>query len=126
MTAQAPLELRICHEPDAAVIAAFGEIDLSSSPALREHLLTSFEYGATVLDLAGVGFCDMAGLRVLVETERLARASGIAFRLAAVSPAVSRAIELAGAGELFEVLADVESAYKECDRGLEGRDAGGE
>ena len=113
MGAGTPLELRLRREPRATVIEACGEIDLSSSTRLREQVLACFEQGTTVLDLAGVAFCDSAGLRVLMEAERVARACGAVFRLAAVSQPVARVIELAGAAGLFAVFPDAEAAIKE-------------
>jgi anti-anti-sigma factor len=113
MTACAPLKLQACRGPRTTVITVCGEIDLSSCARLREQLLASVEHGTTVLDLAGVGFCDSAGLRVLVEADRAARAGGAVFRLAAVPQAVARVIELAGEADLFEVFPDVEAALKD-------------
>ena len=114
MTALAPLELQVCRgRSHATVITARGEIDLSSSARLREVLLAAVEQGTTVLDLAGVGFCDSHGLRVLAEADHAARARGAAFRLAAVSPAVTRVLELADSGEVFEQFADMETALKD-------------
>ena len=113
MSAGTPLELLVRREPGATVITACGEIDLSSSRRLRERVLACLEQGVTALDLAGVAFCDSAGLKVLVEAERVARACGTAFRLAAVSRPVARVIELAGAVEVLAVFPDVEAAVKE-------------
>ena len=113
MSVGTPLELQVRREPQGTVITARGEIDLSSCVRLREQLLAGLEQGATVLDLAGVAFCDSAGLRVLVEVERVARALGAAFRLAALSQPVARVIDLAGAAHLFAVFPDVEAAFKQ-------------
>ena len=113
MSAGTPLELRVHHEPHATVIVVCGEIDLSSSGRLREQVLAGLEQGTTVLDVAGVGFCDSAGLRVLLEADHVARACSTAFRLAALSQAVARVIDLAGAVEVFAVFADREAALKE-------------
>lgn len=112
MSACAPLELQVRCEPDATVISVCGEIDLSSCGRLREEVLASLVRGATVLDLAGVGFCDSTGVRVLVEAERVARAGGVSFRLAAASPAVERVLEVVGALELFEAFPDLETALR--------------
>ncbi|HTJ69912.1 MAG TPA: STAS domain-containing protein [Actinospica sp.] len=103
----------IRRAPHATVIAARGEIDLSSCVRLRERLLARGGQGTTVLDLAGVGFCNLAGLKVLFEADRLARTGGSLLRFAAVPPAVSRVLELAGAVELFEQFPDVEAALKD-------------
>lgn len=64
-----PLELE--HRQDAKgreVVAVRGEIDVATSPALREELYQLIDGGArdVVVDLSGLGFIDSSGLGVLV------------------------------------------------------------
>lgn len=66
-----------------------------------------------MLELSEVGFCNSSGLRLLVEADQSARAHGAAFRLAAVSQAVFRVFEIAGALEVFGLFADVDAALKD-------------
>ena len=92
------------------VVQAAGDIDLASAEQLREELRVTIERGATVLDLAEVAFCDSSGLRVLLESDRLARQHGTSLRLAAPSPAVERLLDITEAGSVLAVYPDVTSA----------------
>jgi anti-sigma B factor antagonist len=60
------------HGQDAAVLSVRGEIDLGTTPLLREALLPVLERetGPVVVDLSEVAFMDSTGVHVLVETLR--------------------------------------------------------
>ncbi len=94
----------------ATVVVAKGDVDLASADHLRTLLLPAIEQGTTVLDLAGVEFCDSSGLRVLMEVDRKARANGASFRLAAPTAPVERLLGLTRAHEVLSVYPDVETA----------------
>jgi anti-sigma B factor antagonist len=111
MSAAAPLAVRIRHEtPQAVVVEAVGELDLATSARLRSALRGVLGIRTVVLDAADIGFCDIAGLRTLIEAQRLAEAAGCSFRLAAPSEAVLRVLELTDTFALFELYFDIESA----------------
>ena len=80
-----------------------GELDLESANALGalvgEHLDAGFP--RLVLDLRAVTFMDSAGLRVLLETRRDARARGVEIFLSPGPPGVQRIFDVTGTGELF-------------------------
>ncbi|WP_285776530.1 STAS domain-containing protein [Microtetraspora sp. NBRC 13810] len=75
-----------------------GEIDLLTSPALRERLLAALRSSASllILDLSGVSFCDASGLAVLVGIQRRARPMGITLALAAPRPHMSKLLRITG------------------------------
>ncbi len=56
------------------IVAAQGDIDLSTAPILRTALLEAFRHaspsGSIALDLREVGFIDSAGLALLVEIRK--------------------------------------------------------
>lgn len=108
------LDVRVEQDEESAatVITTVGELDLSSADTLREILLKRVELGLVVLDMRGLDFCDSAGLRVLVEAERTARAHGAALRLAAVSESVDRVLEISGAHAVFATFPDVATALE--------------
>ena len=108
------LDIRVEQDEESAatVITTAGELDLSSADTLREILLKRVEHGAVVLDMRGLDFCDSAGLRILVEADRAARARGAALRLAAVSASVDRVLELSGAHSVLATFPDVATALK--------------
>ena len=108
------LDIRVEHSDDGApaVITTTGELDLASADALRQVLLKQVEHGVVVLDMRGLDFCDSAGLRILVEADRAARAQGSALRLAALSPSVDRVLDLSGAHAVLSTFPDVAAALK--------------
>ncbi|GHH68932.1 anti-sigma factor antagonist [Streptomyces sulfonofaciens] len=101
-----------------AVLRVSGEMDLVTSPALRErvHLVVADGRHSLVLDLSDVLFCDSSGVGVLVATRRLMRSCR--GRLRVVLPArgaeegshVNRVLAALGVRRLFEVYADVADA----------------
>ena len=85
--------------PPAVTIARLqGDLDVASAPALRERLLSMLSPGLRLLiiDLTEVSFSDVAGLAVLIGTQRRARARGITIRLAAPSPPVAKLLRATG------------------------------
>ena len=86
------------------VLAADGEIDLSTEPLLRQALLTALaqESARTVLvDMSTVTFLDAAGIGALVSAHHAAAAHQRALRLANACPLVTRVLEITGLLETF-------------------------
>ncbi|GLW25265.1 hypothetical protein Mame01_53070 [Microbispora amethystogenes] len=75
-----------------------GEIDIFTSPDLREDLLDVLRYSRSVLnlDLSGVTACDACGLGVLVGIQRRAKTMGITLSLTAARPYLSRLLRATG------------------------------
>jgi anti-sigma B factor antagonist len=91
--------------PSTYVITVTGEIDSFSSPALEQELEWVLGDGAcnAVVDLAGVGFIDSTGLRVLLKAlPRFTRRGG---KLVLVSDdrRVLRTLEITGLDCKFEL-----------------------
>ena len=80
------------------VVAAAGEIDMSTSPQLRAALRDPGSAApAVVLDLREVTFMDSSGLGVIVGQQKRAREEGYRFSVAvAGAPEVRRILELSG------------------------------
>jgi anti-anti-sigma factor len=80
------------------VVAAKGEIDMSTSPELRGALRApGASAGTVVLDLRAVTFMDSSGLGVIVGQHKRAREEGYRFAVAvAGAPEVRRILELSG------------------------------
>lgn len=104
-----------------AVLHVAGEMDLVTSPVLRQRVHESVADGrrALVLDLSGVEFCDSSGVGVLIATRRLIRSCRGRLRLIlpADGPAegshVNRVLGALGVRRLFDVHPDVPSATAE-------------
>jgi len=75
------------------VLRLDGELDLASAPELSAALARTFDDAAkpVVLDMAGVGFIDSTGVRMLLEAQNLA---GRDLALMAPSRAVTRVLDL--------------------------------
>ncbi|MFE5402687.1 STAS domain-containing protein [Streptomyces sp. NPDC056580] len=81
-----------------------GELDLNSGRRVRHRLHTALAGSACGLDLdlSRLGFCDCAGLSVLLDLRQQALRQGKTVTIGAVGPAVERLLELVGARELFD------------------------
>ncbi|UCE86989.1 MAG: STAS domain-containing protein [Deltaproteobacteria bacterium] len=86
------------------VVSLQGDVDLDSSPAVRELLLRCVGRGATVfVDLSNVSYIDSSGVASFVEAFQIARRNGTAFALVSVSPAARRVLELARLDKVFTI-----------------------
>ena len=104
-----------------AVLRVVGELDLVTSPTLRQrvHEVVADGRHSLVVDLSGVYFCDSSGVGVLIAARRLIRACH--GRLRIVLPAdegteaahVNRVLGALGVRRLFAVYPDVASAVAE-------------
>jgi anti-anti-sigma factor len=106
------LDLSVRTAGGVTIAQLIGEVDIASVPALREQLLRLLRPGSSrlVIDLSEVSFCDASGLAVLVSTARRARLLGGFLHLAAMSPQVSRALQLAGLLRNFAIFPTVQAA----------------
>jgi anti-sigma B factor antagonist len=94
-----------------AVVALEGDIDLQSSPAVRQQLLACFEdHTRVVVDLSGVTYIDSSGVASLVEAFQLSRKKSGSFSLANVSSAVMRVLSLARLDKVFAIHPSIEAA----------------
>ena len=93
-----------------AVLIASGEIDLATAPDLAKALANATAPAtALVVSLAGIEFIDSSGLHILAKAHIEARA--VRCRVLIVpSPAVTRLLDLADAGDVFELCTSVPEA----------------
>ena len=78
-----PFSVRCEQRDGGAVVVATGEIDMSTSPALREQLLSpEAQRPVVVLDLREVTFMDSSGLGAIVGQHKRARERGFQFAVA--------------------------------------------
>jgi anti-anti-sigma factor len=91
------LSLEVRRQGDSAVVVARGDIDLSTL-AKATAALDGARAGARslVLDLREIGFMDTSGLRLVVEEQRRAAATGYHFAVIRGSRRVQRLFEIAG------------------------------
>ena len=101
-----------------AVLRVSGELDLMTSPVLRQrvHDIVADGHHSLVVDLSDVFFCDSSGVDVLVAARRLIRSCQGLLRLilpdrgAEDGSHVNRVLGALGVRRLFDVHADVDSA----------------
>ncbi|MGW4867234.1 STAS domain-containing protein [Streptomyces chartreusis] len=106
---------------DWAVLQVSGELDLVTSPELRQHIHDVVAEGrhSLVLDLSEVLFCDSSGVGVLIAARRLIRSCQGSLRLilpaqgAAEGSHVNRVLGALGVRRLFDVHPDLVSAVKD-------------
>ena len=99
--------LVLCVGPagDGTVVSVSGDVDICTVTALEDVLRRTMRERSPrlLLDLSEVSFMDCAGLRAIVMIRRHAQLRGGSVRLIAVSAAVRRIVDLAGARDLFPV-----------------------
>ena len=105
-----------------AVARLSGDLDVTTTAALRERLfgMLSPSVRLLIIDLSGVSFRDVAGLAVLIGTQRRAAAHRITVRLAAPGPQTARLLRITGLDRrltIYPTLADALS-------GQTGRESG--
>ena len=92
-------ERDVVDEPDVAVVFVRGELDRTGVPwlagCLREVLNRGGPGGSVVLNLTGMTFVDVGGVRLLTEVTRWAAAQGLRLYLAGCSAELVRLLRLA-------------------------------
>ncbi|MGI5380635.1 STAS domain-containing protein [Streptomyces sp. CA-251387] len=77
------------------VITVSGELDIGTAADLRQALAAAVTvYEETVIDLAGVSFCDCAGIGTLVAARNLARRRGHRLRVHGIPAHLQRLLHL--------------------------------
>ncbi len=99
------LELKQSEQDGNCIVEAKGEIDLYSSPQLREAILKACKSKKNLLgiDLREVGYMDSSGVATLVEG---LQASGgpESFRLVAPSQSVLKVLQLSRLDSVFTIV----------------------
>ncbi|MGP3965704.1 STAS domain-containing protein [Nonomuraea sp. 3N208] len=85
--------LRITPFVDLAGLRVEGELDRATLPALTGALASMTGRGSSCVDLSGLAFCDVGGLRTLV-TAAAVVPGGPALTLRSPSPQARRLLEL--------------------------------
>lgn len=106
------MEVSVRDQDAARVIEVSGEIDLYTSPSVREAILAAVgdKRSPLVVNLAGVTYIDSSGVATLVEGLQLSRGFDGEFRLAGLSERVREVFELARLEKVFRIFADVDAA----------------
>jgi anti-sigma B factor antagonist len=99
------LDLEHTEVDGQVVIKAAGDVDLYSSPKLRDALLKAIPKAGTAvgIDLSEVGYMDSSGVATLVEGLKLAGAKKKTFKLLAPSSSVMKVLKLSRLDAVFTI-----------------------
>jgi anti-sigma B factor antagonist len=97
---------------ELTVVAATGDLDNAVAGRLRECLAGEvlLRPGGLIVDLSRAGFCSAGIIRVLLETQRHARADGIPCAVVSARRAVVRPVTALGLVHLVQLHPDIAAA----------------
>lgn len=105
------MEIVVSEKDGVSIIAVEGEVDLQTSPKLRDELLGAISSNKpVVVEMSGVSYIDSSGVASLVEAFQNARSKNLGFSLAALGDAPLRVLKLARLDGVFEIHQTLEEA----------------
>jgi anti-sigma B factor antagonist len=102
------------EKDNIGIVHVEGEIDMFTSPNLRDKLVALFKQGvkAIVVDLSLVSFMDSSGIATLVEGLQWSRKKNKAFVLTGLGTNVMNALCLTKLDQVFSIEIDTDTAVK--------------
>ena len=99
-------------EENIPIVSITGDIDLATSPKLREFLKpkSSKKTPLLLLDFGGVNYIDSSGLATLIEYFQAVQSFRGRLALASLSPRVKNVFEIVRLEQIFSLHSDVASA----------------
>ncbi|NOX34660.1 MAG: STAS domain-containing protein [Deltaproteobacteria bacterium] len=107
------------EKENIGVITVEGEVDMFTSPSLRDKLLPFFEkeVKGIIVNLKGVSFMDSSGIATLVEGLQWSRKDDRQFILTGLGENVLNALCLTKLDNVFNIKTNADDAYKKlCER----------
>ncbi|RLC13694.1 MAG: anti-anti-sigma factor [Deltaproteobacteria bacterium] len=106
------------EKKNIGVVIVEGEVDMFTSPSLRDKLLPLFEKSikGIIVDLSGVSFMDSSGIATLVEGLQWSKKDGKKFILAGLGTNVMNALCLTKLDNVFSIKTDVAQTVKELSK----------
>lgn len=105
------MDITVSDQGAVKVVALSGEVDLSTSPKVRDRLLDCILGGASVVvNLADVTYIDSSGVASLVEAYQNAKSRNLKFALAEVGETPLRVLKLARLDQVFIIHPTVDEA----------------
>jgi len=101
-------------EPDTAVIALEGEVDIYSAPQFKEALFAGIEDGATtiIVDLGRVTFIDSTALGVLVGGAKRVQPKNGRLDVVCTDEHITRIFEITGLDRIFGIFRTRDEALR--------------
>ncbi len=108
------LDIKRELKKDVALISIKGEIDMLTSPEVRDALLPFFDKDVKgiVVDLSDVAYMDSSGIATMVEGLQWSRAKNKKFILTGLAPKVMDVFVLTNLKDAFEFSPGIDSAIK--------------
>ena len=99
-------------EDEVPIVSITGDVDLESSPKLREFLKpkSAQKTPKLLLDFSGVNYIDSSGLATLIEYFQSVQSYGGKMALASLSPRVKNVFEIVRLEQIFSLHPDVPAA----------------
>ena len=105
------MNLQSREENSVVIFELDGEVDLETSPQLRQALLEQVNAGkAVVVGMANVAYIDSSGIASLVEAFQTGRRNSVGFALADISESALRVLQLARLDKVFTIHTTVDEA----------------
>jgi len=97
------------RKPGVFVVSLEGDLDMSSSPKVRNILLPIFlkKVSHIIVDLSKVPYIDSSGIATFVEALQLSRKGKVRFSLAGATRRVESIFDLAYLKNIFEMAPDL-------------------
>ncbi len=102
------------QKDNIGVIMVEGDVDMFTSPGLRNKLVPMFEKDlkGIIVNLSGVSFMDSSGIATLVEGLQWSKKDGKGFILTGLGTNVLNALSLTKLEKVFTIESDLDSAFK--------------
>ncbi|WP_417798668.1 STAS domain-containing protein [Terasakiella pusilla] len=108
------MNLSTREENGIVIFELDGEIDLETSPKLRQALLQQVNAGKSVcVGMQDVAYIDSSGIASLVEAYQTARRNSSGFGLACISDSAIRVLQLARLDKVFTIHDTIETAVSD-------------
>ncbi len=108
------MKVQIRNTDDVSIIDCAGEVDLYSSPRLRDALLGQLRAGgrSVLVNMTEVGYIDSSGIATLVEGLQLSRRTQTRFALYGLQSNARSVLELARLNKVFAIFDDEQEALQ--------------
>jgi anti-sigma B factor antagonist len=99
------MKVQVRNLDKVSILDCSGDVDLYSSPRLRESLLAEIRPGgpSVLVNMSGVAYIDSSGIATLVEGLQLSRQTQTRFGLFGLRPNARSVLELARLHKVFAI-----------------------
>ena len=108
------MKVQVRNADKTTIIDCTGEVDLYSSPSLRDALLKEMRAGASdvLVNMSGVSYIDSSGIATLVEGLQLSQRTKTRFGLYGLRNNARSVLELARLNRVFPIFENEQEALE--------------